>query len=163
MARTPQETPADTAAGTIYVLNGPGLDPQGTRTPEIGDHGDLADVAKLCADAAARFGLTTDCRQSGGEGELIDLIHEAHANNAAGIVINAGRYSHSSIALRDALTAAKIPAIEVHIGNGHISENFRHHSFTAKAVCATLTGFGIDGYRLAINGLAARIGVTATA
>ncbi len=74
-----------------------------------------------------------------------------------------GRYSHSSIALRDALTAAQIPAIEVHIGNGLAHENFRHHSFTAKAACATLTGFGIDGYRLAINGLAARIGVTAIA
>lgn len=162
MARTPHKTPDDdTAAGTIYVLNGPGLDPSGTSTPE--SHGDLADVAKLCADAAARFGLKTDCRHSRGEGELIGLIHEAHANQAAGIVLNAGRYSHSSIALRDALTAAKIPAIEVHIGNGHARDNFRYHSFTAKAACATLTGFGVDGYRLAINGLAARIGVTATA
>jgi 3-dehydroquinate dehydratase-2 len=112
---------------------------------------------------AAQFGLKADCRQSNREGELIDFINEAHANKAVGIVINAGGYSHTSIALHDALVAVRIPAVEVHISNIHARENFRHHSFTAKAAFATLSGFGIDGYRLAINGLAAKIGAKAKA
>jgi 3-dehydroquinate dehydratase-2 len=85
-------------------------------------------------------------------------VHEAYASKAAGIVINAGGYSHTSIALHDALAAVKIPAVEVHISNIYARESFRHHSFTAKAAFASLCGFGIDGYRLAINGLAAKIG-----
>ena len=97
------------------------------------------------------------------EGELIDYIHEAHAKKAAGIVINAGGYSHTSIALHDALAAVKIPTVEVHISNIYARESFRHHSFIAKAAFASLCGFGIDGYRLAINGLAAKIGVKAKA
>jgi 3-dehydroquinate dehydratase-2 len=155
--------PLNTSAETIYVLNGPNLGPLGSREPETRGHADLAGVEKLCAEAASKFGLRADCRQSSGEAELIEFIHEAQANKAAGIVINAGGYSHSSVALHEALMAAKIPAIEVNIDNIHAHENFRDHLFTAKAACATLTGFGIDGYRLAINGLAARIGVTATA
>ena len=93
---------------------------------------------------------------------MIDFIHEAHARQAAGIIINAGAYSHTSIALHDALKAVQIPTVEVHISNIHARESFRHHSFTAKAAFAVLCGFGIDGYRLAINGLAAKIGATAT-
>src|SRR6185503_21171661 len=100
-----------------------------------------------------------DCRQSNREGELIDFIHEAQAKQAVGIIINAGAYSHTSIALHDALVGVKIPAVEVHISNIHARENFRHHSFTAKAAFATLCGFGIDVYSLAINGLASKIGV----
>ena len=118
----------------------------------------LADVEKLCADTAKDFGLAADCRQSNREGELIDFIHDAHAKKAVGIVINAGGYSHTSVALHDALVAVKIPTVEVHISNVHAREDFRHHSFTAKAAFASLCGFGIDGYRLAINGLAAKIG-----
>src|SRR6202034_1400112 len=102
-----------------------------------------------------------ECKQSNHEGELIDFIHEAHARKAAGIIINAGGYSHTSIALHDALAAGKIPAVEVHISNIHARESFRHHSFTAAAAFATLCGFGIDGYRLAISGLAAKLGVKA--
>ena len=93
----------------------------------------------------------------------MDAIHEAGAKAAAGIIINAGAYSHTSIALHDALMAVKIPAVEVHISNIHARESFRHHSFTAMAAVAMLCGFGIDGYRLAINGLAAKIGVKARA
>lgn len=145
-------------AKTIYVLNGPNLNMLGTREPDTYGHATLADVEQLCVETAKNFGLTADCRQSNSEGELIDFIHEAHAKNAAGIVINAGGYSHTSIALHDALVAVKIPTIEVHISNIHAREDFRHHSFTAKAAFASLSGFGIDGYRLAINGLAARIG-----
>ena len=94
---------------------------------------------------------------------MIDFVHEAHAKKAVGIVINAGGYSHTSIALHDALMAAKIPTVEVHISNIYARESFRHHSFTAKAAFASLCGFGIDGYRLAINGLAAKIGAKAKA
>jgi 3-dehydroquinate dehydratase-2 len=145
-------------ANTIYVLNGPNLNLLGTREPETYGHASLTDVEELCKVTAAQFGLAADCRQSNREGELIEFVHEAHAKQAAGIVINAGGYSHTSIALHDALVAVKIPAVEVHISNIYARESFRHRSFTAKAAFATLCGFGIDGYRLAINGLAAKIG-----
>jgi len=155
MAKTPDQT--------IYVLNGPNLNMLGTREPATYGHATLADVEKLCVETAAQFGLTADCRQSNHEGELIDFIHEAHASKVVGIIVNAGAYSHTSIALHDALMAVKIPAVEVHISNIHARESFRHHSFTAMAAFATLSGFGIDGYRLAINGLAAKIGAKANA
>jgi 3-dehydroquinate dehydratase-2 len=145
-------------AKTIYVLNGPNLNMLGTREPETYGRATLMDVEKLCADTAASFGLKADCRQSNREGELIDFIHDAHATKAAGIIINAGGYSHTSVALHDALVAVNIPTVEVHISNIHAREDFRHHSFTARAAFASLCGFGIDGYRLAINGLAAKIG-----
>jgi 3-dehydroquinate dehydratase II len=154
---------AKSLADTIFVLNGPNLNLLGTREPETYGHARLADVEKLCVDAAARFGMKVDCRQSNREGELIDFVHEAHAKKAAGIIINAGGYSHTSIALHDALVAVKIPTVEVHISNIHAREDFRHHSFTARAAFASLCGFGIDGYRLAISGLAAKIGVKAKA
>jgi 3-dehydroquinate dehydratase-2 len=152
---------AKTAADTIYVLNGPNLNLLGTREPETYGHAALADVEKLCVATAAKYSLKVDCRQSNREGELIDFIHDAYAKKAAGIVINAGGYSHTSIALHDALVAVKIPTVEVHISNIHARESFRHHSFTAKAAFASLTGFGIDGYRLAISGLAAKLGTKA--
>jgi 3-dehydroquinate dehydratase-2 len=154
---------AKTLNHTIYVLNGPNLNLLGTREPETYGHATLAEVEKLCAKTSAEFGLQADCRQSNREGELIDFVHQAHAGNAAGIVINAGAYSHTSIALHDALAAVKIPTVEVHISNVHVRESFRHHSFIARAAFATLSGFGIDGYRLAILGLAARIGAKAQA
>jgi 3-dehydroquinate dehydratase II len=154
---------AERPAETIYVLNGPNLNLLGTREPEKYGHATLADVEQLCAQTAAQFGLKADCRQSNREGELIDFVHEARAKKAAGIIINAGGYSHTSIALHDALMAVQIPTVEVHVTNIHAREEFRHHSFTARAAFASLCGFGIDGYRLAINGLAAKIGVKATA
>ena len=152
---------AQASADTIYVLNGPNLNLLGTREPEKYGHDKLSDVEKLCATTAAQFGLKADCRQSNREGELIDFIHEAHAKKAAGIIINAGGYSHTSIALHDAIKAVNIPTVEVHVTNIHARENFRHHSFTAMAAFATLAGFGIEGYRLAISGLAAKIGAKA--
>src|SRR6201991_444332 len=152
---------AERPAETIYVLNGPNLNLLGTREPATYGHATLADVEKLCAETSALFGLKADCRQSNREGELVDFIHEAHAKKAAGIVINAGGYSHTSIALHDAIKAVQIPTVEVHISNIHARESFRHHSFTAMAAFASLCGFGIDGYRLAISGLAAKIGAKA--
>src|SRR6266581_128465 len=101
MAKAPDNTPDQ----TIYVLNGPNLNMLGTREPETYGRATLADVEKLCAETAEHFGLKADCRQSNHEGELIDFIHEAHARKAAGIIINAGAYSHTSIALHDALKA----------------------------------------------------------
>jgi 3-dehydroquinate dehydratase-2 len=152
---------AQAPAATIYVLNGPNLNMLGTRQPETYGHATLADVEKLCVETAAQFGLTADCRQSNREGELIDFIHEAHARKAAGIIINAGGYSHTSVALHDAIVAVTIPTVEVHISNIHARESFRHHSYTAMAAFASLCGFGIDGYRLAITGLAAKLGAKA--
>jgi 3-dehydroquinate dehydratase-2 len=151
------------AKRTIYVLNGPNLNLLGQREPETYGSDTLADVEKLCEATAASFGLSVDCRQSNREGELIDFIHEAKREDAAGIVINGGGYSHTSIAIHDALTAVKIPTIEVHISNVYARESFRHHSYIAKASIASLTGFGINGYRLAIIGLAAKIGIKAKA
>lgn len=148
---------------TIYVLNGPNLNLLGTREPDTYGRHTLADVEALCRDSAARYGLTADCRQSNREGELIDFIHEAGARKAAGIVINAGGYSHTSIAIRDALAAVQVPSVEVHVSNVFARESFRHHSFVAPVAFATLSGFGIDGYRLAISGLAAKLGVAAQA
>jgi len=116
MAKSPDQT--------IYVLNGPNLNMLGTREPETYGHARLADVEKLCVETAAQFGLKADCRQSNREGELIDFIHEAHAKKAAGIIINAGGYSHTSIALHDALKAVQIPTVEVHISNIHARERF---------------------------------------
>jgi 3-dehydroquinate dehydratase II len=154
---------AKSVAETIFMLNGPNLNLLGTREPETYGHATLADVEKLCVDTAAQFGMQADCRQSNREGELVDFIHEAHTRKIAGIIINAGAYSHTSIALHDALMAVKIPTVEVHISNIHAREDFRHHSFTARAAFAVLCGFGIDGYGLAISGLAAKIGVRAKA
>ena len=134
-------------ANTIYVLNGPNLNLLGTREPEIYGSATLADVEALCQSTAEVFGMAASCHQSNREGELIDLIHQAGTKKAAGIVINAGGYSHTSIAIHDAIIAVKLPG-----------EPFRHHSFIARAAFASLTGFGIDGYRLAILGLAARLG-----
>jgi 3-dehydroquinate dehydratase-2 len=148
---------AKTVDQTIYVLNGPNLNLLGTREPATYGSATLADVEKLCVDTAAQFGLKADCRQSNREGELVDFIHEAHAKKVAGIVINAGAYSHTSIAVHDAIVGVQIPTVEVHISNVYARESFRHHSFTARAAFASLCGFGIDGYRLAITGLAARI------
>ena len=149
---------AKAPAETIYVLNGPNLNLLGIREPEKYGNFTLADVEKLCAETAAQYGLKAHCRQSNHEGELVDIIHEAHAKKAAGIIINAAAYSHTSIALHDAIKGVNIPTVEVHITNVHTRESFRHHSFTAMAAFASLTGFGIEGYRLAISGLAAKIG-----
>jgi 3-dehydroquinate dehydratase II len=149
------------ATETIYVLNGPTLNLLGLREPEKYGRETLADVENLCAKTCATFGLKADCRQTNREDELIDFVHEAQARKATGIVINAGGYSHTSIALHDALLAVHIPTVEVHVTNIYARESFRHHPITARAAFATLAGFGIDGYRLAISGLAAKLAIPA--
>jgi 3-dehydroquinate dehydratase-2 len=143
---------------TVYVLNGPNLNLLGTREPEKYGRSTLADVEKLCRATAARFGLDIVFRQSNGEGQLVDWIQEAHAKGAAGIVINPAGYTTTSIAILDALLAVKMPVIECHITNIHARESFRQNSYVSKAAKAVIAGFGIDGYALAIAGLAGLIG-----
>jgi len=147
-------------AKTIYVINGPNMNLLGTREPEKYGRATLADVEKLCADTAKRFGLEVVCRQSNKEGELVDFIQEAHAKKAAGIVLNPAGYTTTSIAIMDALLAvqATVPTVEIHITNIHQRETFRHNSYVSKAAKAVIAGFGIDGYELAITGLAGLIG-----
>ncbi len=143
---------------TIFVLNGPNLNLLGTREPEKYGHSTLADVEKLCRATAARFGLDVDFRQSNIEGELVTWIQEALAKKAVGLVINPAGYTTTSIAILDALLMLKAPVIEVHITNIHQREEFRHHSYVSKAAKAVMAGFGIDGYALAITGIAGLIG-----
>jgi 3-dehydroquinate dehydratase II len=145
-------------ANTVYVLNGPNLNLLGTREPETYGRATLADVEQLCREAAARHKLAVEFRQSNHEGEIVDSIQAAGAEKAAGIVINAGAYTHTSVAIRDAIAAIAVPVIEVHISNIFARESFRHHSHIAPVAKASLCGFGINGYALAIDGLAALVG-----
>ena len=147
-------------AKTIYIINGPNMNLLGTREPEKYGRATLSDLERLCAETAKRFGLEAVCRQSNKEGELVDWIQEAHAKKAAGIVINAAGYTTTSIAIMDALLAvqASVPSVEIHITNIHQRETFRHNSYVSKAAKAVIAGFGVDGYELAIIGLAALIG-----
>jgi 3-dehydroquinate dehydratase-2 len=145
-------------AKTVYVLNGPNLNLLGTREPKTYGRATLKDVEKLTRAAAARHTLAVEFRQSNHEGEIVDAIHEAGAKKAAGIVINAGAYTHTSVAIRDAVAAVAVPVIEVHISNIFARESFRHVSHIAPVAKASLAGFGVEGYALAIDGLAALIG-----
>jgi 3-dehydroquinate dehydratase-2 len=140
---------------TVYVINGPNLNLLGTREPEKYGRATLADVEALCREAAGRHALAVEFRQSNREGEIVEWIQEAGRRKAAGIILNAAAYTHTSIAILDAVTAAEVPTIEVHITNIHAREEFRHHSYISKAAKAVLCGFGIAGYGLAIDGLAA--------
>ena len=148
------------AKTAIYVLNGPNMNLLGTREPEKYGSATLADVERLCTDTAKRFGLEIVFRQSNREGELVDWIQEAHAKDGAAIIINPAGYTTTSIAIMDALLAVnvKLPVIEVHVTNIHARESFRQNSYISKAAKAVIAGFGIDGYALAITGLAGLLG-----
>ncbi|MFD0758178.1 type II 3-dehydroquinate dehydratase [Arthrobacter ulcerisalmonis] len=139
--------------GTILVINGPNLNLLGTREPEKYGTSTLADVEQLAADAAAAHGFAVQCVQSNHEGVLLDAIHAAR-ETAVGIVINAGAFTHTSVALRDALAAVQLPAVEVHITNVHQREEFRHHSYLSGVCAAVIVGAGVTGYRLAVEYLA---------
>ncbi|OYO16594.1 type II 3-dehydroquinate dehydratase [Enemella dayhoffiae] len=138
----------------IAVLNGPNLNLLGQRQPEVYGHDTLADVEKLCADTAERFGLEVRCRQSNHEGELLDVVHQWRTE-AAGFVVNAGALTHTSVALRDALVTITSPLMEVHISNVHARESFRHHSYLSDIASGVIVGCGIQGYAFAIERLAA--------
>jgi 3-dehydroquinate dehydratase-2 len=145
-------------AKTLYVLNGPNLNLLGTREPEKYGHATLADVEKLCRASGARFGIDIVFRQSNVEGELVGWIQEAHAKGAAGVVLNPAAYTTTSIALLDAILATQLPTVEIHITNIHARESYRQNSYVSKAAKAVICGFGIEGYALAIAGLAGLVG-----
>jgi len=138
----------------VYILNGPNLNLLGKRQPEIYGSETLEDVRRMCEAAADRAGLTVDFRQSNAEHDLIDWIQEAR-ETAGGIVINPAAYSHTSVAILDALNACAFPVIEVHISNIHRRESFRHHSYVSARADAVIAGCGTQGYDLAIQRMAA--------
>jgi 3-dehydroquinate dehydratase-2 len=143
--------------GTLYVINGPNLNLLGTREPEKYGTSTLADVEALCRDAAGRHGYAVEFRQSNREGELVDWIQQAGRERAVGIVLNAAAYTHTSVAILDAIAAVGVPTIEVHITNIQAREPFRHNSYVSMAAKGLVCGFGIHGYALAIDGLAALV------
>jgi 3-dehydroquinate dehydratase-2 len=153
---TEAPTANEAGRGTILVLNGPNLNLLGTREPEKYGTSTLADVEQLAMNAAEAHGFTVDCVQSNHEGDLVDAIHGARGT-AAGIVINAGAYTHTSVALRDAIAAVQLPAVEVHITNVHQREEFRHHSYLSAVCNAVIVGAGLQGYKLAIDYLAGAV------
>ncbi len=137
----------------IYVLNGPNLNMLGLREPAVYGSDTLKDVEHRCHAHAKTLGLSVDFRQTNIEGELVNWIHEARGK-ASGIAINAGAYTHTSVALHDALKAAELPAVELHLSNVHKREAFRHHSMIAAAVNGVIAGFGVYSYELALSALA---------
>ncbi|MBU0589825.1 MAG: type II 3-dehydroquinate dehydratase [Gammaproteobacteria bacterium] len=143
---------------SVLILNGPNLNLLGTREPHVYGSQTLTDVQQLCERACVANGLVLDFRQSNHEGELVDWIHEAGraqaAGTLAGVILNAGAYTHTSIALHDAIKGTGITLIELHISNVHAREAFRHHSYISPAAKAVMAGFGVNGYPLAIAGLA---------
>lgn len=137
----------------VLVLNGPNLNMLGKRQPEIYGRETLADVEAACRTEAARLGLAVEFLQSNHEGILVDRIQQAREANAA-IVINAGAYTHTSVAILDALNAAELPVIEVHLSNIHRREPFRHHSYVSQAAVGMIAGLGSQGYLFALQALA---------
>ena len=137
----------------ILVLNGPNLNLLGTREPEIYGTATLTDVESLCARTAASHGLQVECRQSNLEGELVSWIQQARGEHD-GIILNAGAYTHTSIAIMDALSVAELPVIEVHLSNVFRREAFRHHSYVSPVAKGVICGFGAHGYLLALDALA---------
>jgi len=137
----------------IYILNGPNLNLLGTREPEVYGHTTLEQVAQNCADTAKDLGLTTSLLQSNHEGELVDWVQEAEGK-AAGIIINPAAFSHTSVAILDALNMFPGPVIEVHISNIYKREEFRHHSFVSARANGIIAGCGVEGYSLAVRHMA---------
>lgn len=135
----------------IYVLNGPNLNLLGVREPEIYGHDTLDDIAGRLEDQALELGVEVDVRQSNHEGHLVDWLHEAHARGAKAVIINPAAYTHTSVALLDAIKAISVPVIELHLSNPHQREPFRHRSFVGQAAKATIAGFGPMGYALALE------------
>lgn len=141
----------------IYLMNGPNLNLLGLRQPEIYGHETLADVEAAVAALGAELGLVVEAMQSNHEGQLVDWIHAAR-EKAAGIIINPGAYSHTSVAILDALNAFEAPVLEVHISNIHKREAFRHHSFVSQRAEGVIAGFGTQGYLLALRRMRGLLG-----
>ena len=141
----------------LLLLNGPNLNLLGTREPAVYGRETLADVERLCRDEGARLGIDVECRQSNHEGDLVDWIQEAGRATAAGdligVVLNAGAYTHTSVALHDAIKGSGALVVELHITNVHAREPFRHRSYISPAARGIVVGFGVQGYAIAIDGL----------
>jgi 3-dehydroquinate dehydratase-2 len=144
---------------TVLVLNGPNLNLLGTREPEVYGRTTLGDIESACRARAEALGLDVDFRQSNSESELVEWI-QGGGTDAAGIVINPAAYTHTSVALLDALLARGLPVIEVHLSNIHRREEFRHHSYVSKAATGVIAGLGAYGYELALDAMARLLGAT---
>jgi len=138
----------------VYVLNGPNLNLLGLREPEIYGSDTLDDIAASLDDRAKELGLSVDVRQSNHEGHLVDWLHEAQAEGAIAVLLNAGAFTHTSIALHDAIRSIRTPVIEVHLSNPHTREEFRHKSFVGMAAKGSIAGFGARSYLLALDAAA---------
>jgi 3-dehydroquinate dehydratase-2 len=141
-------------AATIFVLNGPNLNLLGLREPEIYGSDTLDDIAGMLEDRARGLDLSIDMRQSNHEGHLIDWLHEANASGAKAVILNAGGFTHTSVALHDAIKAVTVPVIEVHLSNPQARESFRRRSLVAPVAHGTIAGFGALGYELALDAAA---------
>ncbi|MCK0128745.1 type II 3-dehydroquinate dehydratase [Erythrobacter sp. F6033] len=139
---------------TVYVLNGPNLNLLGLREPEIYGSQTLDDIASMLEDRARELGLTIDMRQTNHEGMLVDWLHEAQAEGARAVLLNAAAYTHTSIALLDAIKAINTPVVEVHLSDPKTREAFRHTSFVGMAAAKTVEGHGADSYRIALEAVA---------
>jgi 3-dehydroquinate dehydratase-2 len=139
----------------VYVLNGPNLNRLGKREPEIYGSQTLDDIGTMLAERARALGMSIAMHQSNHEGALVDWLHEAEDSGAHAVLLNAGAYTHTSIALLDAIRSIKVPVIEVHLSNPHAREEFRHTSWVGMAAKATVAGFGAKSYLLALEGAAA--------
>lgn len=141
---------------TLHIINGPNLNLLGTREPDVYGTTTLADIEAMCAARADTHGFAVSCAQSNDEGEMVNLIQTARTQ-AAGLIINAGAYSHTSVAILDALQAVNIPIMEVHLSNIFAREEFRHHSYVSAVATGVICGLGAQGYEMAIDALAARL------
>ncbi|WP_277981835.1 type II 3-dehydroquinate dehydratase [Sphingomonas phyllosphaerae] len=139
---------------TVFVLNGPNLNLLGTREPEIYGHDTLDDIAGQLEERARELGLKVDLRQSNHEGHLVEWLHEAQAVDARAVLLNAAAYTHTSVALHDAIKGITTPVIEVHLSNPHTRESFRHVSLVGSAAKGTIAGFGAMSYMLALEAAA---------
>ncbi|MDO6725370.1 type II 3-dehydroquinate dehydratase [Cognatishimia sp. 1_MG-2023] len=142
---------------SILILNGPNLNLLGTRQPEVYGKTTLQDIENMCVSHGESLGVSVSCIQSNHEGALVDAIHAAKGQHD-GIVLNAGAYTHTSIALMDAISSVALPVIELHLSNIHARESFRHKSFIAPVAVGQICGFGALGYRLAIDAMLNHIG-----
>jgi 3-dehydroquinate dehydratase II len=141
---------------TLWVMHGPNLNRLGSREPSIYGNTTLADIDRACQELGEQLGVAVVTQQSAHEGVLIDWLHAAADAGVAGIVINPGGFTHTSVALRDAIASIDVPVVEVHLSNVHAREAFRHQSFTAAVCVGSIAGLGPEGYLAALRFLAAR-------